>query len=169
MRAGLAKDGQPAGFASRAVAICVDFVIVTVGVGIGVAITGIALNLLQLRTSSHKNVLVAIWGFVLLGAWVLYNATLWTLAGKTVGQAIFGLRVSTLRGKPLRFARALLRVLAYAISALPFFLGFAWVLIDDRRMAWHDHLVRTWVVYDCGRALPQLEADVPGPAVVPPA
>jgi uncharacterized RDD family membrane protein YckC len=37
------------------------------------------------------------------------------------------------------------------VSAIVFWLGFIWVIIDDNRKAWHDHMARTWVVYDYSR------------------
>ena len=38
------------------------------------------------------------------------------------------------------------RYLAYYLSMLPFFLGFIWVAIDERKQGWHDKLARTVVV-----------------------
>lgn len=40
------------------------------------------------------------------------------------------------------------RVLGYYISFLALFLGFLWVLVDDRRQGWHDKIADTIVVYD---------------------
>lgn len=42
--------------------------------------------------------------------------------------------------------RAVLRLVGYLLSALPFYLGFLWVM-GPRRMAWHDRLARTQVIY----------------------
>ncbi|VAV97251.1 hypothetical protein MNBD_ACTINO01-2162, partial [hydrothermal vent metagenome] len=28
---------------------------------------------------------------------------------------------------------------------------YFWVIIDDERQAWHDHIAKTWVVYDYER------------------
>jgi uncharacterized RDD family membrane protein YckC len=59
-----------------------------------------------------------------------------------------GLRVVTIDGKPLTFGRAVVRMFGYFISTVPLYLGFAWVLIDNRRQGWHDKLARTCVIYD---------------------
>jgi uncharacterized RDD family membrane protein YckC len=58
-----------------------------------------------------------------------------------------GVRVLTVDGRNVPFWRACLRVLAYVLSAIVFFLGFLWVLVDDQRQAWHDKIARTYVVY----------------------
>ena len=51
------------------------------------------------------------------------------------------------RGAPST-ARLVGRLFAYLISALPLFLGFAWIAIDRRRQGWHDKIAGTLVVYD---------------------
>ncbi len=35
-----------------------------------------------------------------------------------------------------------------SITALPLFLGYLWVLVDDERQTWHDRLAKTIVVYE---------------------
>jgi len=86
---------------------------------------------------------------------VVYQVGCWRLFGQTPGKALLGLTVVRTRGAaPGRDAdamvsvpRGLLRLLGYLISALPLFAGFLWVLVDDHRRAWHDHLAGTSVVY----------------------
>ncbi len=51
-------------------------------------------------------------------------------------------------GEKLSFWRAVRRAVGYALAALPLFLGFFWILMDDRRQGWHDKLADTVVVYD---------------------
>ena len=67
---------------------------------------------------------------------------------QTVGKALMGLRVLGQDGRRLTFSQALIRALSYYISGLALFIGFLWVLVDDRRQAWHDKLARTLVVYE---------------------
>ena len=47
-----------------------------------------------------------------------------------------------------RLLQSAIRVIGYGISAAVFMMGFVWILFDGRRRAWHDHLARTYVVYD---------------------
>jgi uncharacterized RDD family membrane protein YckC len=55
------------------------------------------------------------------------------------------LRVET--GRPPSASRAVLRVGALVLSAIPFCAGFLLILFDGRRRALHDRLVGTVVVY----------------------
>ena len=50
-------------------------------------------------------------------------------------------------GRPLRFVRAVLRLLGALLSVLLLFLGYLMILVDGRRRALHDRLVGSVVVY----------------------
>lgn len=76
-----------------------------------------------------------------------YYVFFWTIAGQTPGKGIMGLRVLSRRGHRLKLGYAILRYIGYYISIIPFGLGIIWILIDDRRLAWHDKLAGTCVVY----------------------
>jgi len=41
---------------------------------------------------------------------------------------------------------ALMRLLGYWINGFVFYIGFAWVLIDNRRRGWHDIVGGTVVI-----------------------
>jgi uncharacterized RDD family membrane protein YckC len=81
-------------------------------------------------------------------ATVSYFVFFWTVAGQTPGLKFMGLRVVTKDGRPPSGKRALMRMVGYVIATLPIYIGFLWVLIDDRRQGWHDKLARTFVIYD---------------------
>lgn len=66
--------------------------------------------------------------------------------GQTIGKMICGLRVVTIDGQPLSFPRALLRTIVYALSAIPFFLGFIWVGFSSSKRSWHDLIAGTMVI-----------------------
>jgi uncharacterized RDD family membrane protein YckC len=76
----------------------------------------------------------------------LYHIVLWTAFGQTPGKWVMGLRVVRCDGGPLSVGRALVRWFGYLLSALPFYLGFLWILGPSRR-AWHDRLAKTEVVH----------------------
>lgn len=76
-----------------------------------------------------------------------YYIFFWTIAGQTPGKGILGLRILPVRAGKLKLSRAILRYLAYYLSIIPFGLGILWILVDDRRMAWHDKIAGTYVVY----------------------
>jgi uncharacterized RDD family membrane protein YckC len=55
--------------------------------------------------------------------------------------------VVTIEGRRLTVWRAIIRFIGYIIAALPFFLGFVWILVDNRRQGWHDKIAGTYVAY----------------------
>lgn len=67
---------------------------------------------------------------------------------KTIGKAILGMQViSSKNGEPVDFWVMLLREwFAKKASKVVFFLGFIWVLIDDRNRGWHDKIMDTYVI-----------------------
>lgn len=72
----------------------------------------------------------------------------WRLQG-TPGKLLLGCRiVDAHSGGHPRLWQALVRLLGYALSALPLGLGFLWMIWDKRHQAWHDKLARTLVVED---------------------
>ncbi len=81
----------------------------------------------------------------------LYYVGFWRWRGQTPGKWLLGIRVVALddtrlgHGK-IGIGRAVLRLVGYLISALPFYLGFLWILGPERR-GFHDRLARTEVVY----------------------
>lgn len=85
----------------------------------------------------------------LAGGLVIYGYVLgfWILTGQTLGMMLMGLRVVSKDGSPLTLWRAILRVIGMAIAAFPLYLGFIWILFDNRRQGWQDKIAGTYVVY----------------------
>jgi uncharacterized RDD family membrane protein YckC len=77
---------------------------------------------------------------------VLYDIGFWLLAGQTPGKRVLGLRVVRTDGTRLRFGNALRREIGYLVSYI-LYLGFLWILFDNRRQGWHDKIAGTIVVY----------------------
>jgi len=69
-----------------------------------------------------------------------------TILGWTPGKRFFGMRVVDVRGRRIGPVRALLRTLAYGISASFFMMGFLWAAFDLERRALHDVLCGTYVI-----------------------
>ncbi len=70
----------------------------------------------------------------------------WTRRGQTLGMATWRLRVEREDGRSLTWGDTLRRLGWALVSLLPAGLGFAWMLVDPERRAWHDRLSRTRVV-----------------------
>jgi uncharacterized RDD family membrane protein YckC len=145
---------RQAGFISRLEAFVIDLVVLTIS---GVAATWIfelifrffMLNRIfsNLGSLQYSSVIFVI----LILAYYLY---FWGLLGYTPGKFLLGLRIVRRDGRKLSIGRAFLRFFGYWVSALPLFLGFAWIIFDRRRQGWHDKLADTQVIY-IGRKSPR--------------
>lgn len=72
--------------------------------------------------------------FVLFG----FFAKFWTHGGQTLGMQVWGVRVQNADGTAISLWQALLRFVVSIGSWGCLGLGFAWVLMDKRKRAWHD-------------------------------
>ena len=78
-------------------------------------------------------------------AWVGYQYLLLVYTGTTPGLGIAGLRLSRFDGSrvPRRIRRW--RVLASVLSGFSFGLGYAWCVLDEDQLSWHDRITRTYL------------------------
>ncbi len=83
--------------------------------------------------------------------------------GETPGDMLMGLRIVRTDGKRMNLRRALLRYVGCLLAALPLFLGFLWILVDERRQGWHDKIAGTYVLYTAHDSLRQSIAHRPPP------
>lgn len=149
---------KPAGFFSRTLAFMLDlFILVILGLMIG-GVSFLVLHFFRYRQilDFMKSLLgiddqigqfLALISPALFLAALTYFVFFWTLVGFTPGKAIMGLQIVRTDGRPLSVGRALLRYLGYWLSAIPFFLGFIWILLDRRHEGWHDKISNTHVIY----------------------
>ena len=86
--------------------------------------------------------LLALGAIVSLLYVVLFVAT----RGQTPGKQLLGLLVIDAYGERPSLAKTLLRTGGYALSVLPFSLGFLWIGFDREKRALHDWLAGTYVV-----------------------
>ena len=75
-----------------------------------------------------------------------YLATFTAAGGQTIGKMAAGIRVVGAEHAAVAPASAVLRTVAYFVSALPVGLGFLVGLFGRERRALHDRLAETWVV-----------------------
>jgi len=75
----------------------------------------------------------------------LYFGLFTLLGGRTPGMQYYGLRPVTFDGKPLPPPVALRRAFGYGVSIGSLLLGFLWAAVDERRLAWHDHISQTFL------------------------
>ncbi|NIV28846.1 MAG: hypothetical protein GWN58_04820 [Anaerolineae bacterium] len=77
---------------------------------------------------------------------IVYNVGFWTMSGQTPGKRILGVRVMRKDGTRVRLGNALRRQIGYWISGI-FYLGFLWILFDNKRQGFHDKIAGTIVTY----------------------
>jgi uncharacterized RDD family membrane protein YckC len=138
----------PAGFISRAEAFVVDLIILAI-------VTYGANFLFDLIYNFFVRMIFRSWPapsgqfapWVSLFITLAYFIYFWDIVGATPGKMIFGLKITRLDGGDVSFARSVVRFLGYWVSAIVFFLGFFWVIFDNRRQSWHDKLADTRVIY----------------------
>ncbi len=147
------EDVPKGGFWIRLMALVIDHIALLMILGIFIVVGFLALQMGSggLGQTSYLEqatlilptliplsvVLAAVYFTYLHGAW-----------GRTIGKMILGLRVVRTDGQNLTYSRALVRTFAYAVSALPFFLGFLWVCFNKKKRGLHDLIAGTEVVRD---------------------
>jgi uncharacterized RDD family membrane protein YckC len=148
-----------AGLATRALAFATDVAIVNiVGWFVALVVT-LCVSFIGVPDEVAA-VFVAIGSIVALCWSVGYFAFFWSTTGQTPGNRLLGIRVIDARTlAPPRPGRAVRRFFGLIVAAVPFCLGFFWILVDDRRRGWHDKLARTVVADVTGEPAP-IRSDV---------
>lgn len=66
---------------------------------------------------------------------------------QSIGKAIFHMRVVDANtGRPIGFAKMLLREIIVKKASRILFLGYIWILIDKYNRSWHDKILDTYVI-----------------------
>ncbi|MGO9903771.1 MAG: RDD family protein [Solirubrobacteraceae bacterium] len=137
---------RTAGFVSRLLAVAVDSAFITAAsAGVTATTKLLATLFAKLDISTPLGVITASpTSMLAIGAYFVLS---WTLAGQTVGMRVLALRVIGPDERPPSAPRALARLLAALIGALPLLAGYLLVLVDRRRLAFHDRVAGTRVIY----------------------
>jgi uncharacterized RDD family membrane protein YckC len=144
--------GAYAGFVSRLIAFVIDLLVVTATITTITIVGNFVLDALDNMfgfipaEAVTSWVMVTIISIVSLGFYLIYFIGLWMMAGQTLGKWVVGVRIVRTNGERMTFRTAVVRLVGYWISAI-LFLGYLWVLVDNRRQGLHDKLAGTFVVY----------------------
>lgn len=144
-------QGRSAGFVTRLLAYVVDLVVVAGVLSLGGWLAVLVDTIFEQVGLDPSVDAATIYVFAIPWIIGLYFVMFWALTGRTIGKWFMGLKVIGENGRPPTISRSLIRLIGYGLSTLAFWVGYAWVIIDDERQAWHDHLAKTWVVYDYER------------------
>jgi uncharacterized RDD family membrane protein YckC len=147
----LTRLGHYAGFATRLIAWGVDRLIVAAIVAVvtvGADLVQGALGIAETLGLEEQLALIMTGLVVLLGLLIpiVYDIGFWLLAGQTPAKRMMGLRVVRTDGHRLTIGNCVRRYIGYWVSGF-LFLGYLWILVDDRRQGFHDKIAGTFVVY----------------------
>jgi uncharacterized RDD family membrane protein YckC len=131
-----------AGLVSRSAAYVLDGLIVAVMAGAATLTFALVASVLGSQGRELAWMVLSTYVVFLPTIMALYCSAFWILAGRTPGQAVFGLRVVNRDGRPPRLFAGLVRALLLAY--LP--VVALWLLFDRRHQGLHDKLARTSVI-----------------------
>jgi uncharacterized RDD family membrane protein YckC len=134
------------GLITRGIAFVIDAAVVNLVAVVVAASTALIASALSLPDSLDKALVAG-------GAWLFlvwsagYFVTFWSSTGQTPGNRLMQIRVVRAKdGAPLRPWRALLRLFGLMLAALPLFLGFLPILLNERRRGLQDTIAGSVVV-----------------------
>ena len=136
-----------AGAGTRLLAILLDLAILNLILLLLSTLAAAFIDIVFNFSGDNQGVTIALGGFAWLAATALYLGLFWTLAERTPGMGVFGLRIKAADGAPVPPRQDLRRLVGFYLAAIPFFLGFKGILFRDDRRGFHDRFARTVVVY----------------------
>jgi uncharacterized RDD family membrane protein YckC len=140
-----------AGLQLRIVAFILDImVLISFGMLFAAAIVVFLVVEMRLHDDNPPNRDFVISGVIaalyLLAFVPLYHIVLWNRWGQTIGMMALHIKVLSRAGGRLSLGRSALRLLGFAASVAPLFLGIVIALFDRERRTLHDRLADTVVV-----------------------
>jgi uncharacterized RDD family membrane protein YckC len=132
--AAVAAGGEYAGFWQRLLAYFIDSIIVVFVAGIPAGIVGVLAGSL------------ALFYVVYIPLTVLYFA--WgDGSGGTWGKQVLNIGVASLEGGgDIGLGRGFARAIIFFLGAIPLYLGWFWMLWDEKKQTWHDKAAGSVVV-----------------------
>jgi uncharacterized RDD family membrane protein YckC len=139
-RPGFEMPLQPARMARRLCASTADVLIVASALaGFGYLFSRID-SLVPVPSQTAK------WGLILAAIfWASYQYLFLVHCGTTLGLRLMKLRLSRFDGKPVPRNIRRWRVLASLLSGFSLGLGYAWCMLDEDQLCWHDRITHTYM------------------------
>jgi uncharacterized RDD family membrane protein YckC len=151
----MSVTGHYAGVVSRALAAILDVALVTAGWTLTVAAADYLFSTLGIRVPD----LPRWWGVVAIGVWgFVYVWGSVTVAGRTPGKALLGLRIVRGDGTFVPVGRSFVRAALWWVSIFVAWLAVVPIALGRRHRAVHDVIAGTAVVYDWGDRSAELPA-----------
>jgi uncharacterized RDD family membrane protein YckC len=152
-RAPRAEPTSRAGAVTRALAFGLDVLIVNLAFSGLAAVAALIASAFSGNGNGVSDAVLAIGTLAWLALGALYLVGFWSLAGQTPGMRFFGIRLGE-KGARLPLRSSLKRLAGMVLAAIPFFLGYLGVLLDDRRRGWQDRLAGVDVFYERNERAP---------------
>jgi len=131
---------QPAPLSQRFVAGLVDAGIVFIAMG------AFVLTFLKLAEEVPQSRMVTLCALAIGGMlWLLFQYVFLVYARTTPGMQMAQLELAAFEGRPTSLVARRSRALASALSCFSLGLGYAWALVDEDRMSWHDRISQTYL------------------------
>ncbi len=131
---------QPAPIGYRLVAGLADAVIVLLA---GVLL---ALGFALLVSGLPQPRMALLCGLTVCGSlWLIYQYLFLVYSAGTPGMQLAQLELCTFQGGPVPLRLRRWRAFAGVLSALAIGLGYAWVLVDEDTLGWHDRMTQTYL------------------------
>ena len=143
--------GRYAGFVTRLVAFVIDraltgIISMIIVLSVKYVVDAFAINQVLGFFDGRWQWAAAAGALVTLVVSVVYDIGFWMLAGQTPGKYLMGVRIVRTEGDRIKLWNAVRREIGYVLSGI-LFLGYLWILFDNRRQGFHDKLAGTLVVY----------------------
>jgi uncharacterized RDD family membrane protein YckC len=133
-------DAPTPGLIRRLAAILYDGLLLT-------ALLFVATALITLPLGNPTGLMMFVFQFFIFEIIpLIFFTSFWVRGGQTLGMRAWRLKLERLDGGDISWSDAFKRHLAALFSILVFGLGFAWILIDPQKLAWHDRLSKTRLI-----------------------
>jgi uncharacterized RDD family membrane protein YckC len=131
---------QPASMTRRIVAITTDAILVLLAFAL------FAYLFLRVAAAMPRLTQMAGAAAGLIGVlWIAYQYLLLVHCGTTPGLKLAKLELHRFDGRPVPRNLRRWRVLASVLSGLSLAIGYAWCLLDEDQLCWHDRITRTYM------------------------
>lgn len=149
------EEQEYAGFWVRFAAVLIDFVVIAIVIYVPLTL---------IYGSDYwlgEQIFYGFWDLVF--SYILpFVGTIWFWLRffGTPGKMALRLRIVDARtGAKMSLGKAIGRYFAYIVSAIPLFLGYIWVGIDQRKQGFHDKLAGTVVIRQMGKEPVRFDQD----------
>ena len=138
---------KTASFMRRLGAMFYDFMLALSSViVVGFFFTAVIMSMLSIENVQPGSpVAKGIFILLTLFTFVFYG-WFWTHGGQTLGMRAWKLKLVREDSQNITWLQAFFRFCYSIVSWIPFGAGYLWILVDKRKLSWHDRASKTYVI-----------------------